>query len=65
LTTPRSAAPYLYFYRRGRAPEQAIVVDPELSLFLETNCVSGNGFNELNTACDAKVVGDYTGLTAL
>jgi len=26
--------------------------------------VSGNGFNELDASCDAKVVGDYTGLTA-
>jgi len=23
-----------------------------------------NGFNELKAPCDAKVVGDYTGLTA-
>ena len=26
--------------------------------------VPGNGFNELNAPYDAKVVGDYTGLTA-
>jgi hypothetical protein len=46
-------------------PESAMDIDPAISFFLETNRVSGNGFNELNAACDAKVVGDYTGLTAL
>jgi hypothetical protein len=65
LTTRGSPAPYVYFYRPGGGAESAMDIDPAISFFLETNRVSGNGFNELNAACDAKVVGDYTGLTAL
>ena len=45
---------------------QVIEVDPGGNIVFSQGqiAVPGNGFNELNAPYDAKVVGDYTGLTA-
>lgn len=45
---------------------QVIEVDPSGNIVFSQGqiAVPGNGFNELNAPYDAKVVGDYTGLTA-
>jgi len=45
---------------------QVIEVDPSGNIVFSQGQigVAGNGFNELNAPYDAKVVGDYTGLTA-
>jgi len=46
--------------------DQVIEVDPTGNIVFSQGKigVAGNGFNELNAPYDAKVVGDYTGLTA-
>ncbi len=45
--------------------EQVIEIDPWLNIVFAQGQIGvvGNGFNELNAPYDAKVVGDYTGLT--
>jgi hypothetical protein len=45
---------------------QVIEVDPSGTIVFSQGqiAVPGTGFNELNAPYDAKVVGDYTGLTA-
>lgn len=46
--------------------DQVIEVDPSGKIVFSQGKIGvvGNGFNELNAPYDAKVVGDYTGLTA-
>ncbi len=46
--------------------DQVIEVDPNGNIVFSQGQigVAGTGFNELNAPYDAKVVGDYTGLTA-
>ena len=45
--------------------DQVIEVDPNGNIVFSQGEIGvvGNGFNELNAPYDAKVVGDYTGLT--
>ncbi|MGH9642955.1 MAG: hypothetical protein ACRD3Q_11050 [Terriglobales bacterium] len=45
--------------------DQVIEIDPDGNIVFSQGQigVAGNGFNELNAPYDAKVVGDYTGLT--
>lgn len=45
--------------------DQVIEIDSKSNLVFTqgTLATPGNGFNQLNAPCDAKVIGDYTGLT--
>lgn len=45
--------------------DQVIEIDPSGNIVFSQGMIGvvGNGFNELNAPYDAKVVGDYTGLT--
>jgi hypothetical protein len=45
--------------------DQVIEIDPSANIVFSQGMIGvvGNGFNELNAPYDAKVVGDYTGLT--
>jgi len=50
----------------GLTPKQSSGVDTKGKIHFTQGqiAVPGSGFNELNAPYDAKVVGDYTGLTA-
>ena len=45
---------------------QVIEIDSQSNIVFTQGALAtaGNGFNQLNSPCDAKVIGDYTGLTA-
>ena len=46
--------------------DQVIEIDPNGNIVFSQGQIAmpGNGFNQLNAPYDAKVIGDYTGLTA-